>query len=96
MTLAMVWVLPVPGGPWTTTPSLTSNSCTIRTCARQVTVTLGPAQLFLPVPATLDPMALGLAVLAGWLILRRHWSLPLTLGLSASLSLLLTAVTTGL
>lgn len=64
--------------------------------ARQVTVTLGPAQLFLPVPATLDPMALGLAVLAGWLILRRHWSLPLTLGLSASLSLLLTAVTTGL
>ena len=33
MTLAMVWVLPVPGGPWTTTPSLTSNSCTIRTCS---------------------------------------------------------------
>ena len=64
--------------------------------ARQVTVALGPAHLFLPVPASLDLMALGLAVLAGWLILRRHWSLPLTLGLSACLSLLLTAVTTGL
>ena len=61
--------------------------------ARQVDLALGPAHLFLPVPQSLDPVALGLALLAGWLILRRHWSLPLTLGLSAGLSLLLTAVT---
>ncbi len=64
--------------------------------ARQVDLPLGPAHLFLPVPQSLDPVALGLALLAGWLILRRHWSLPLTLGLSAGLSLLLTAVTGAL
>jgi chromate transporter len=59
--------------------------------ALQVTLTFGPAHVFLPVPLSLDPVALGLALLAGWLILRRHWSLPMTLLLSATLSLLITA-----
>ena len=63
---------------------------------RQVTLTLGPAHLFLPVPLSLDPVALGLTVLAGWLILWRHWSLPVVLALSAGLSLLVTAATGGL
>ena len=63
---------------------------------RQVTLTFGPAHLFLPVPMSLDPVALVLAVLAGWLILWRHWSLPATLGLSAALSLMVTAATGGL
>ena len=64
--------------------------------ARQVTLTLGPAHLFLPVPVSLDPVALGLTVLAGWLILWRHWSLPVVLALSAGLSLLITGATGGL
>ena len=33
MMLAMVWVLPVPGGPCTTTPSCVSSSWTILTCS---------------------------------------------------------------
>ncbi len=64
--------------------------------AQQITVPLGPAQLFLPLPMSLDPVALALAVLAGWLILWRHWSLPVTLGICAALSLAFTAITVGL
>ena len=61
--------------------------------ARQVSLSLGPAHMLLPVPTSLDPVAAALALLAGWLILWRHWSLPPTLALSAALSLLLTLAT---
>jgi chromate transporter len=64
--------------------------------ARQITATLGPAHLLLPIPQSLDPIALGLAVLAGWLMLWRHWSLLTVMGLCAVLSLGLTAATTGI
>ena len=64
--------------------------------AQQVTVTLGPAHVLLPVPSSLDPVALGLAVLAGWLMLWRHWSLLTMMGLAALLSLGITAVLTGI
>jgi chromate transporter len=46
----------------------------------------GPFTLLIPDPATAQPVAVGLGLLAGWLILRRHWGLPQTLALSASLA----------
>lgn len=46
-------------------------------------VTLGPAQLWLPDPATVDLGAILLAGLAGWLLLRRKWGLLSVLGTMA-------------
>ncbi|NKB27412.1 MAG: chromate efflux transporter [Rhodobacteraceae bacterium] len=46
---------------------------------------LGPATLLTPDPTSLDPVAVTLALLAGYLILRRHWGLPSVLGLAALL-----------
>ena len=40
-----------------------------------------------PEPGSIVPLAIGLAGLAAWLILRRHWGLPQVLALSAGLSL---------
>lgn len=45
---------------------------------------LGPLRLLLPDPATLRPAMVVLALLAGWLLLRRHTALPLVLALSAA------------
>ncbi len=59
--------------------------------ARVPEVTLGPLRLIAPDPLSLEPLALALAVLAGWLILRRHWGLPTVLALSAALSVALAA-----
>ena len=46
-------------------------------------VTLGPAQLWLPDPATVDLGAILLAGLAGWLLLHRKWGLLSVLGTMA-------------
>lgn len=43
----------------------------------------GPLTLNLPDPATLNPLALAIAMGAAYLLLRRHWSLPLVLAGSA-------------
>ncbi|MFD1914385.1 chromate efflux transporter [Halodurantibacterium flavum] len=53
---------------------------------------LGPAYLLAPEWATLDWRAVVLALLAGWLILWRHWALPGVLALMAVLGLVLTAL----
>lgn len=45
---------------------------------------IGPIRLMLPDPATLRPAMVALALLAGWLLLRRHVSLPLVLALSGA------------
>lgn len=52
--------------------------------ARVEVVSLGPLRLSLPDPATLAPGQLAIALLCGWLLLRRHWNLPLVLGLAAA------------
>jgi chromate transporter len=46
-------------------------------------VDLGPIHTILPAPATLSPLAVVIAVGAGYLLLVRHWNLILVLGLSA-------------
>lgn len=56
------------------------------------TVQLGPLRLLVPAIATLDPVALVLALLAGWMILRRHWPLVPVLGLIAALALAVAAL----
>ena len=43
----------------------------------------GPLTLTLPDPTSLKPLALVIAVGAAYLLLRRHWSLPLVLAVSA-------------
>jgi chromate transporter len=43
----------------------------------------GPLRMIAPDVMSLDPVALGISLFAGWLLLLRHWSLPLVLGLSA-------------
>ncbi len=43
----------------------------------------GPLTLTLPDPTSLKPFALAIAVGAAYLLLRRHWSLPLVLAVSA-------------
>ncbi len=43
----------------------------------------GPLTLSLPDPASLNPLALAIALGAAYLLLRRHWSLPLVLAGSA-------------
>ena len=55
-------------------------------------LTLGPVNMPWPDLASLQPLSLGLALLAGWLLLRRHWPLLAVLGLSALLSIILRAI----
>ena len=51
-------------------------------------VDFGPFHVIAPDWASLDLQALAIAVVAAWLLLRRHWSLPVVLGLSAMASAL--------
>ncbi|MFN3972501.1 MAG: chromate efflux transporter [Gemmobacter sp.] len=53
----------------------------------------GPLHLALPDPTSLDPLALVLGLLAGWLILVRHWGLVPVLALCAALSAAVSLVT---
>ena len=50
------------------------------------TITFGPAHFILPEAASLDPIALGLALFAGFLLLRKSYGLPMVLGLTGSAS----------
>lgn len=54
--------------------------------ARIETARIGPLHLLVPDAASLQPVALALGLLAGWLLLLRHWPLLQVLGLSAALS----------
>ncbi len=49
-------------------------------------VRAGPLRTIAPDPFTLQPAALGLSLVAGWLLLRRHWPMLPTLGLMAALA----------
>jgi chromate transporter len=51
-------------------------------------VTFGPLHVIWPDLATVKPVALVLGLLAGWLLLIRHWPLVMVLALSAILSAL--------
>src|SRR5690606_34028875 len=44
---------------------------------------LGPLSVTLPHPASLQPWPLGISLVAGWLLLARHWNLVAVLALSA-------------
>lgn len=55
-------------------------------------VTLGPARITLPVLTTLDPIALGIAILAAVLLFRLKWSVLRTLGTCAAVGLVPAAV----
>ena len=46
-------------------------------------VDFGPVHLISPDFASVNLVALAIGIVAAWLLLRRHWSLPLVLGLSA-------------
>ncbi len=50
-------------------------------------INLGFFHILAPAPGSIAPLAVGLAVLAGWLILLRHWGLPAVLAICAALSL---------
>lgn len=50
------------------------------------TITFGPARFILPEAASLDPIALGLALFAGFLLLRKFYGLPIVLGLTGGAS----------
>ena len=52
----------------------------------------GPLQLLTPDPASLRPGLVALALLAGWMLLRRHWPLPLVLAICAAGGLALHAL----
>lgn len=56
------------------------------------TISLGPMTLLVPDFTSLKPIAALLALASGYLLLRRHWSLPLVLGLTAGASALLTTL----
>lgn len=56
------------------------------------TVTLGPARIVLPVLTTLDPIALGIAILAAILLFRLKWSVLRTLGLCAAVGVASAAI----
>lgn len=56
------------------------------------TVTLGPARIELPVVTTLDPLALGIAILAAVLLFRLRWSVLRTLGICAAVGVASAAV----
>ncbi|MDZ7906674.1 MAG: chromate efflux transporter [Cypionkella sp.] len=53
---------------------------------RLATVSIGPAQVLLPDLSTLRALPFALALLSGWLLLRRHWPLPAVLLVCAALS----------
>jgi chromate transporter len=55
--------------------------------AQTVTLTEGPLNLTLPLPQTLNPIALALTAFAAWALLLLHWGLATTLALSAALGL---------
>ena len=55
----------------------------------------GYLQIILPVWSTLQPLALALSLLAGWLLLVRHVSMPLTPGFMAALAGVLHPATLG-
>ena len=50
---------------------------------------VGPLNLWLPDLATLDWRVVALAVLSGWLLLARHWSIPAVLATAAALAVAL-------
>lgn len=54
--------------------------------ARVETLQSGPLHLIWPHPASLSPLAAALAAAAAYLLLKRHWPLPLVLALSAATS----------
>lgn len=54
--------------------------------ATSVPISFGPLALSLPDPTSLRPVMAGLALLCGYLLLRRHWGLIQVLALSAALS----------
>jgi chromate transporter len=54
--------------------------------ASLIPLSLGPMQLTLPDPASLRLLPTGLALLAGYLLLRRHWPLLGVLGLCAAVT----------
>jgi len=49
----------------------------------QFTLSLGPLHPLLPDLASVQPLPLAIAVISGYLLLARHWSLPLVLAVSA-------------
>ena len=55
-------------------------------------IDLGPVHMILPDPTTLNPVPALLALAAAWLLLRRHWSLPLVLALAALASAALSSL----
>ena len=53
---------------------------------RVTTSSYGPLHLLTPDPTSLKPLAASLAILAAFLLLKRHWPLPLLLALCAAVS----------
>lgn len=51
--------------------------------------TLGPLHLWLPDVTTIDWRVIGLAIVSGYLLIGRHWSIPAVLGVAALLGLAL-------
>ena len=51
--------------------------------AKITTTPFGPVQMLVPDLTSINPLAAALAIAAGYLLLWRHWSLPLVLGLCA-------------
>lgn len=49
----------------------------------QVTLTIGPLHPLLPDLASVQPLPLAIALLSGYLLMVRHWSLPVVLAISA-------------
>jgi chromate transporter len=58
-------------------------------------VDAGPLRTIVPAWSTLQPLALALSLLAGWLLLVRHVSMPLTPGFMAALAGVLHPATLG-
>ncbi|RVV98653.1 chromate efflux transporter [Mesobaculum littorinae] len=56
--------------------------------AHIATVTVGPVDMPLPVPNSFSPLATGLAMLAGGVLIGLRWPLPIVLGLAAAAGLL--------
>ena len=56
------------------------------------TITAGRLQMLIPEPGSLHLLAAALALVAGYLLLWRHWSLPLVLGLCALTSAAVAAI----